>query len=72
MTVLSILQIISAALLALSILVQDRGAGLGEAIAGASSARFETQKRGAEKILSQITFALVLVFLGLSVTLNFV
>lgn len=72
-TVLTIIQLISALLLIVTIMLQEKGAGLGEGIGGQSaSSSFETSKRGAEKFLGQATIVLVLVFLGLSLVLNFI
>jgi len=71
-TVLTILHLTTALLLIISILIQEKGAGLGEAIGGQSSGSFQTSKRGAEKLLAQITVGLMIAFLGLSLVLNFV
>jgi len=57
----------------LTILVQEKGAGLGEAIGGSGGvSTFKTQKRGAEKVLANLTFGLIFIFLVLSIVLNFV
>lgn len=69
---LLVTQIIVSLLLALLILIQERGSGLGEGIAGVGGATIQTKKRGAEKVLAQLTIALIVLFLGLSLSLNFV
>lgn len=69
-TVLLISQIVSAILLALLILVQEKGSGLGEAIGGAG-ATYQTTKRGAEKFLANATVIMLTVFIALSLVLNF-
>jgi protein translocase SecG subunit len=71
-TVLLVLQVIAAILLAGSILIQERGSGMGEAIGGSSAAGFQTSKRGAEKVLAQLTVVLLVAFMILSLVLNFV
>lgn len=58
-------------LLVLLILIQEKGSGLGEAIGGVG-ANYQTTKRGTEKVLGRITVLMLLAFLGLSVTLNFI
>jgi len=71
-TTLIVLQLICAILLAGSILVQERGSGMGEAIGGSGGgAGFQTSKRGAEKMLAQATVILVSAFLVISLVLNF-
>ena len=62
MTWVSILQIIIAILLIASILLQQRGSGLGASFCGESTV-FRT-KRGVEKSLFQTTIVLSLLFLG--------
>lgn len=69
---LLVTQIIVSLLLALLILIQERGSGLGEGIAGVGGTTIQTKKRGAEKVLAQLTIALIVLFLGLSLSLNFV
>ncbi len=70
-TSILIAQQISGALLILLILVQEKGSGLGEAIGG-TGANYQTTKRGAEKVLARTTVVFLIVFLGLSITLNFI
>ena len=72
MNALQILQIISAVFLIGIILVQEKGSGFGEAIGGAGAASFETQKRGAEKVLSRLTTLLFIIFIGLSLAINLI
>ncbi|MBT5016655.1 preprotein translocase subunit SecG [Candidatus Peregrinibacteria bacterium] len=60
-----ILQITSAILLALVILIQSRGSGLSAAFGG--SGEFYTTKRGAEKILATATVVIATLFIILSV-----
>lgn len=69
-TILLISQIVSALLLALLILVQEKGSGLGEAIGGVG-ANYQTTKRGAEKFLANATVLMLIVFISLSLALNF-
>mgnify|MGYP003964818089 CR=1 FL=1 len=63
---LLVLQVISAVLLSLVILIQARGSGLGAAFGG--SGEFYVTKRGAEKVLSIATVIIAVVFILLSVT----
>ena len=71
-TILIVLQVICAVLLAGSILVQEKGSGMGEAVGGSGGgAGFQTSKRGAEKMLAQATVVLVIAFLAISLALNF-
>ncbi len=69
---LMIAQIVTALLLCLLILIQERGSGLGEGIAGVGGGAIQTKKRGAEKVLANLTIVLIVLFLGLSLSLNFV
>lgn len=72
-TALIILQVISAVLMIVAIMVQEKGSGLGEALGGTGGgSSFQTTKRGAEKILSQATVVLMTLFVGFSLALNFV
>jgi len=71
--VLIVSQIIVALLMSITILIQEKGDGFGEALGGASGAAgFQTQKRGAEKVLHNLTVVLVTLFLILSFTINLV
>lgn len=71
-TALLITQIVVSLLLSLLILIQERGSGLGEGIAGTGGATIQVKKRGAERVLAQVTVVMIVVFLGLSLSLNFV
>jgi len=71
-TTILIAQIVASILLALLILIQERGSGLGEGIAGVGGMTIQTQKRGAEKVLANLTVGMIVVFLVLSLSLNFV
>jgi len=62
--ILSVLQIVFAAMLIIVILVQQRGAGLG-GIFGGEGGVYRT-KRGIEKILFILTIILVILFIGSS------
>ncbi len=70
-TALLIAQFISGLFLALLILLQEKGSGLGEAIGG-TGASYQSVKRGAEKVLANLTIVLVVLFVGFSLTLNFI
>ena len=61
---LNVVQITLAVLLMLSVLLQQRGAGLGAGFGG-DSAVFTT-KRGAEKVLYNATIVLGILFFGVS------
>jgi len=63
---LNIIQLIVAILLIVTILLQQRGSGLGAAFGG-ESAVYRT-KRGAEKTIFVATIILVVLFLGLALT----
>jgi len=63
--ILQVLQIIVAVLLILSILLQNRGAGLGASFGGGGE--IYRTKRGAEKFLFKATIVLIVVFIGLAV-----
>ena len=69
--ILLIAHIVLSLLLAILILVQEKGSGLGEAIGGAG-ATYQTTKRGAEKFLATATIVILCFFLGISLALNFV
>ena len=63
-TVLFILQIVSAILFSLAILLQTRSYGLSATFGGTN--QFFHEKRGAEKILSLTSIVLAVIFLGTS------
>ncbi len=64
MSALEITYLIVAILLIVVVLLQQRGAGLGEAFGGSSNTF--SSRRGAEKSLYQITIALAVIFVGLA------
>lgn len=66
-TFFTILHLISAVLLSLVILVQQRGSGL-SAVFGGSDQVYMT-KRGPEKVLATTTIVLAVLFIGLSLLL---
>lgn len=63
--VLTIIQILISIFLVASILLQQKGAGLGSALGGDSSGVYST-RRGAEKVLFYSTIILSLAFLAIS------
>jgi len=63
--ILNILQIIFAVLLVTTILLQQRGTGLGSAFGGEGNVF--ASRRGVEKLLFRATIALVIGFLGIAV-----
>ncbi|MEK7146564.1 MAG: preprotein translocase subunit SecG [Patescibacteria group bacterium] len=73
-TIFSVLQIITAIFMAFTILIQEKGGGLGEGVGGSAGAgaSFQATKRGAEKLISTLTFVLAFCFLAFSLVLNFV
>lgn len=70
-TFILVIQIVSAVLLSLAILVQNRGAGLSITFGG-SSGNFYASKRGAEKIFHQATIVLAFIFFGSAFAYHFV
>ena len=68
-TTLLVLQAIFAILLALSILLQQRGAGLSSTFGGTGG--FYTSKRGAEKFLERATIVLAFLFVANAVAFLF-
>jgi len=67
--ILTIVQVVLAILLMVSILIQSRGASLGEAFGGSSS--FYGTRRGGEKTLFIITVILACLFVGLALVTLF-
>lgn len=63
-TVISLAQIMTAVLLSLLILIQNRGSGLSTTFEGTGG--FYASKRGAERVLAIATIVLVAAFFGLS------
>jgi preprotein translocase subunit SecG len=64
--VIQVLQIVVAILLMLSILLQNRGAGLGASFGGGGE--IYRTKRGAEKFLFRSTIVLIAIFMVLALT----
>jgi preprotein translocase subunit SecG len=62
--VIQVLQIVVAILLILSILMQNRGAGLGASFGGGGE--IYRTKRGAEKFLFRSTIVLIVIFVALA------
>ncbi len=60
-TILITLQVAISILLAILILLQQRGAGLGS-LAGGSDGGFHSERRGAEKLIFQATIVLAVAF----------
>jgi protein translocase SecG subunit len=69
---LLITQVVLSILLALLIGVQERGSGLGEGIAGVGGTTIQVKKRGAEKVLANLTILMVVLFFASSLALNFI
>ena len=65
MSPLAIIQIIVAVLLVVSILLQQRGGGLGSAFGGEGGGSYAT-KRGLQQKLHFATIALAILFVGLA------
>ena len=65
MQILDIAQIVVAVLLIITILLQNRGSGLGSAFGGEGN--IYMAKRGAEKLVFFASIALAVAFLGLGV-----
>lgn len=70
-TALIIIQLIVSVLLVLSVLVQQKGSGLGGAISGQAGA-IQSTKRGAEKIVYKASIILAIIFVLLSLAFIFV
>jgi protein translocase SecG subunit len=67
MKILSIIQIVIAIVLMVSILLQNRGAGLSSTFGGDFGGYYT--KRGFEKFLTYISIFLAFVFIALSITI---
>ncbi len=63
-------QVVISILLSLAILLQQRGAGLGATFGG--SGGFHTSKRGAEKVLSNASIVLAVLFIANSLAFLFI
>jgi len=64
--VLTIVQILISIFLVISILLQQKGSGLGSALGGGDSGNIYSTRRGAEKVLFYSTIVLSLAFLAIS------
>lgn len=71
-TALTIVQIIVSVLFIISVLVQNRSSGFSSAIGGQAGATVQTTKRGAEKIVSQASVVLAVLFVLISLAFVFV
>jgi len=63
-SILPIIQVISAVLLVIAVLLQQKGSGLGAAFGGSSN--IYSTKRGVEKVLFRFTIVISVVFFGVS------
>lgn len=70
-TILFIVQIVISVLLILSVLVQQKGEGLG-AVFGGTGGGFYTTKRGAEKVLEISTIVLSILFVANAIAFLFI
>ena len=68
--ILMVSQVVISILLSLAILLQQRGAGLGATFGG--SGGFHTSKRGAEKVLSNASIVLAVLFIANSLAFLFI
>lgn len=68
---LKIIQLVVSVLLILAILAQNRSSGLSAAIGGQAGA-IKSTKRGAEKVVYNLTVVLAIIFVGLSLAFIFV
>lgn len=63
--VLDILQVVLSVILIIAVLIQQKGSGLGTAFGGSSN--IYSTKRGIDKTLFQITIAVSILFLAISI-----
>lgn len=68
-TILTTIQVVLSLLLSVAILTQQRGTGLSSTFGG--SGTFYTSKRGAEKVLSNATIVLAILFVANSIAYLF-
>lgn len=68
---LKIIQLVVSIFLILAILVQNRSSGLSAAIGGQAGS-IKSTKRGAEKVVFNLTVVLAIMFVGLSLAFIFV
>lgn len=71
-TFLTVLQILVSILFMVSVLIQQKSSGFSSAIGGQSGATVQTTKRGAEKLVSQASVVLAVLFVLLSLAFVFV
>lgn len=71
-TAIIILHTIVAILFMISVLVQNKGAGLSAAIGGQAGQMMATTKRGAEKVVYNASIVLAIAFVLLSIAFIFV
>lgn len=64
MGIISIIQIVSAIILIIVVLMQQKGVGLGAAFGGSSNVY--SSKRGLDKVLYRMTIAISIIFFGMS------
>lgn len=64
---IKIIHIVSALLLMLAIVVQQKGTGLSATFGGTGGGGFQVTKRGPEKFLHYFTVVLAVIFVGSSV-----
>ena len=64
MNLLTIIQVITAVLLVVVVLLQKQGSGLGGVLGGGDGGNSFSTKRGAEKILFYLTIVFSIIFLG--------
>lgn len=64
--VLTIVQVLISVFLIASILLQQKGAGLGSTLGGGDGSNVYSTRRGAEKVLFHATIVLALAFLAIS------
>ena len=67
MKIITIAQLVLAALLIVSVLLQQRGSGLSGAFGGGDSGGAYSTRRGAEKILFRSTIVIAILFFGVSI-----
>ncbi|MEK9180236.1 MAG: preprotein translocase subunit SecG [Patescibacteria group bacterium] len=65
--IISIAQIVTAVLIVILILLQERSAGISGLLGGGDSGGFYQTRRGLEKIIFYSTIALIVIFIGLAV-----
>jgi protein translocase SecG subunit len=65
-TVITVIEVASAVLLSLCILIQHRSSGLSATFGGSGAVAI--QRRGAEKVIFRATIWLSIIFFGLTVT----